>query len=130
MAKLDRLKEVIYLGEVAIEVIEQPHKKTKEFVSMVKDLGVQGFKQMTNDAGAVDFVADIVSNKPFEALKIFVPDLTQEQFDEGTNRELKEAFKTVLKVNGVDLDALGKNIKPLLTQTLKAVAEKAEQIQN
>lgn len=124
--KLDRLTDVIYLGDAEITVVEQPHKKSKEFIAMVKNTVKDGFKQLVNDAAVVDFVSEIVTDKPYQALQIFVPDLTQEQFDEATNRELKQAFMTVLKVNGVDLAALGKNIKPLVTQGLKTAAERAQ----
>jgi hypothetical protein len=124
--KLDRLTDVIYLGEAEITVVEQPHKKTKQFMSMVTGLAKDGFKQIANDISVVDFAAQVLTEKPFEALQLFVPELTQEQFDEATNRELKQAFTTVLKVNGVDLEALGKNIKPLLKQGLKTVAEQAQ----
>ena len=124
--KLDRLTDVIYLGDAEITVVEQPHKKTKQFMKLVEGLAKDGFSKFTNDISGVDFAFQIITEKPFEALQLFVPELTEEQFDEATNRELKQAFTTVLKVNGVDLEALGKNIMPLLKQGLKTAAERVQ----
>lgn len=126
MANLDFLTGEITLGQEVIPVVEQPHKQTKAFIKLVTGLGVEMFTESKDNDGVVDFITAVVTEKPYEALKLFVPQLTEEQFDEGTNRQIIAAYKEVLRVNGVDLTALGKKIKPLMATAMKTMAERAK----
>jgi hypothetical protein len=116
MGKLDRLEETIHFGDHVIVVKEKPHKVTKQFLKLFTGLIVDGFKQKADDDSTVDFIEEIITEKPYEALKVFIPELTQEQFDDATNRELVHAFKITAKVNGLDLEKLSKKFSPLLSQ--------------
>lgn len=115
MAKIDRLQDVIYFGENEIVVTEQSHKKTKQFLKLLTGVLIEGNNvEFTSDRFPL-LVENILLEKPFEALSIFVPELTEEVFDEATNRELLHAFKTVLRLNGIDIEKLIKNVKPLIS---------------
>ena len=117
MGRLNRLEEVVYFGEREIVVKEKPHKKTKQFFKFVEGLIKDGFKQKTDDDSTVDFISSVIMEKPLEALQIFVPEITEEQFEEASNREIMHAFKTVAKVNGFDFEKLSKNLlAPALKQ--------------
>lgn len=117
MGKLERLEETVYFGDHEIIIREKPHKKTKEFFKFIGGIVKDGFKKSIEDKETVGFAESVIMEKPFEALQIFVPELTEEQFDDATNREIMHAFKIVAKVNGFDFEKLSKNfLAPALKQ--------------
>ena len=106
---------VVTLGGRTYAVRPVPLKRIREVQQLVPALARVVAEANPNDpAQVVQALLDALLQLPYEALRIFIPDLeSREQLEEATVPQLIDAFQTVAQVNR--LDALKNVLAPLLT---------------